>query len=700
MMPTLVYKVSISHATLLVVRLTTLLVSLLALTVRLDAQVVQRTWERLMDPPTAVWTVHFLDLGGPPRIGFIGCSEAVYRTTDGGNTWAPCTVNAPQFTASDFSFKDSLTGWFSNYTYSTSRQLAMCYKTTDGGLTWDPIYGPTVECSSVLYRPENHLLLLASWLERPAALSGHSCYSTDEGLTWNVYWQDQKLNGFAFVDTLNGIVTSAGLLYLKTTDGGYTWTNVNSTGDEAWQPAAIKRTKSYFAASEITDLLFSSSDLGNTFQQRTRIGTTTGTLREGSCGTLYAQFSQGSGYRHLGVIRSQDGGQSWIPLHGPVNMIDSRFYVKGGYVFAGGIDTITKTYSVWRYVEDSTFYDGGSFDAPQVSDTIVRMVSPDCGITDSTLAILYLNDCAPAELIAAELSATNRFTLGIRDSLPLRLSGTYKIPINYEPIGHDGDSVTLTLTYRTHGQDGQRIVTIIGSVPGTHTIARFSLLAGGQRDVTSLAGQTVPIDLMLLNAISDTLGLDSIAFTLTYDENVATPGGFTANPPWALLRESHSFGRTDIAFRRTEGANLDANSTVATFRFKSFLSAKDRTDIVVTDFRLNDGDSVYLGCIATATDPGTVDYIVADTCGDRLLRRMMAGAPILERVQEGLRVRALQSGEATIEIYDLLGELRMAQRLVLGAEPAIVDITSLAPGVYVSRIETDRGLRSSYRFVR
>lgn len=653
-----------------------------------------------MDPTTPVWTVHFLDLGGPPRIGFIGCSEAVYRTTDGGNSWAPCTVNAPQFTASDFSFKDSLTGWFSNFTYNTSRQLAMCYKTTDGGLTWDPIYGPTVSCSSVLYRPENHLLLLASWLERPVPQSGHSCYSTDEGLTWNVFWQDQKLNGFAFADTMNGIVTCAGLLYLRTTDGGYTWNSVNSTGDEAWQPTVIERTRTYFASSEITDFLFSSLDLGNTFQQRQKVGTTTGTLREGSCGTLYAQFSQGSGYRSQGIIRSQDAGQTWTALHGPVNAIDTRFYVKGGYVFAGGIDTITKTYSVWRYVEDSTFFDGGSYDAPQVSDTIVRMVSPDCGLTDSTLAITYLNDCSPAQLIAAELSATNRFTLGIRDSLPTRLSGTYKIPINYEPIGHDGDTATLTLTYRTHGQDSRRIVTIIGSVPGTHTIARFSLLAGGQRTATSLAGQSVPVDLMLLNAISDTLGLDSIAFVLTYDENVATPAGFSVNPPWSLLRESHSLGRTDIAFRRTQGMNLDANSTVATFVYKSFLSPRERTDITASDFRLNDGDSVYLGCIATATDPGAVEYIVSDTCGDRLLRHMMSGTPILERVPDGIQVQSPGTDRATLVVYDLLGAVVMSRALELDGRPMTIDMAMLRNGLYVARLETMTGYRTSLRLVR
>jgi photosystem II stability/assembly factor-like uncharacterized protein len=682
-------------------RLSGLLVVMLVST--LHAQVKLQTWERLLDVPSPVWTVHFLDLDGPPRIGYVGCNEAVYRTTDGGNTWTRCTVNAPEFTAADFSFKDSLTGWFANYNYNTSKVLPMCYKTTDGGLTWNPIYGPTNYCSSVLYRPQNHLLLLASWKEQFVPQSGFSCYSTDEGLTWNVFWRDQRVNGFAFADSAFGVATSAGLVFIRTTDGGLTWSNSNATGDESWQPAAIPKTRTYYASSEASDYFFDSKDLGLTYTQRQKLGTTTGTVRQSSCGSLYAQFSNGSAYRAQGVIRSQDGGTSWFPIHGPVNKTDTRFYVRGGYVFAGSVDTITNTFSVWRYVEDSTFYDGGEFDQPQVSDSVLYLVSPDCGTLDSTLSIVYLNDCANAELIDAKIGVpvqgdASRFGLALRDTLPVRISGTYKIPILYSPVGHDGDTTTLTLTYRTHGKDITAIVKIIGEVPGTHTIARFVLQSNGSSTASSYPGDRVPIDLMLLNEIKDSLGVDSISFELTYDEDVATPLDLAINPPWSLLRASQSFGKYDLAFRRTAGEDVPANSIVASFGFKSFLSLNSETAITATNFRLNDGDSIYYGCTATATDPGSVAYSVLDTCGDIVLRQYMRGEPVIRVLLDKITIESPVEEPASLLYYNLLGEQVARQEIEL-TRHTIAAMPVLPQGVYFATLERRNGVRRSVRFV-
>lgn len=660
----------------------------------------ERTWERLFDTPGEVETVHFLELGGPPRIGFVGCGEAVYRTTDGGDTWARCTVTAPNFTAMDFTFKDSLTGWFSNYGSNLSKPLAMCYKTTDGGLTWNPIYGPTVYASSIMYRPENGLLLLASWFDKAVTGSGKSCYSTDEGLTWNVFQVDQRLNGFAFLNKDEGVATCANLIYLHTTDGGFTWSFVNSTGDESWQPVASSKSGLFFASSEITGKLFSSLDGGRTFRELPFLGATTGTLREGSCGTIYAQYQLKSAFKNKGVVRSQDGGTSWTSLGGPINGNDTRFYVKGGYVFAGGTDTLTHTNSVWRYVEDSTFYDGGSFDTPQVSDTILYLVSPDCGKLDSTLSITYLNDCSLAELISAELSPTSRFAVPLKDTLPVRISGVYPIPVLYSPVGHVGDTAYLTLTYHTHGVDKRTVVKIIGSVPGDHTIARFSLQASGQNTVSSLPGDVVPVDLMLLNDIGSSLGLDSIAFDMDYNENVATPNGLTINPPWSLLRESHTFGHEEIAFRRTDGADLAANSSVATFQFKTFLSSSPSTTITASNFRLNDGDSVYLGCTATATDPGSVNYFVRDTCSDPTLRHYLANEPIIDVAYDGVTIRWAATRTVSVSLFDVLGNPVSHESIAASPKPVAIKTSSLSPGVYFGRVESSGFGSRSFRFVK
>src|ERR1700733_3172734 len=74
--------------------------------------------------------VYFIDLQGPPLIGFAITTDTFYRTTDGGGTWnvIPGVVGEVY----DYTFKDSLTGW--------SAALPP-YITTNGGATWFELSG-------------------------------------------------------------------------------------------------------------------------------------------------------------------------------------------------------------------------------------------------------------------------------------------------------------------------------------------------------------------------------------------------------------------------------------------------------------------------------------------------------------------------------------------------------------------------------
>src|SRR5579871_4082298 len=100
----------------------------------LSAQPQERLWQKLATFPHQLNVICFLDLGGPPKIGFAGCDSAIYRTTDGGQTWQEMIVNDLDFRASEICFKNKDTGWFSNwFDRSTSHAF---YVTTDGGITW------------------------------------------------------------------------------------------------------------------------------------------------------------------------------------------------------------------------------------------------------------------------------------------------------------------------------------------------------------------------------------------------------------------------------------------------------------------------------------------------------------------------------------------------------------------------------------
>ncbi len=153
-------------------------------------------WKKVFSRPgQPIYTVYFLDLPGPPRIGFVANFNELWRTNDGGTTWSIVTTNFELI--SDFSFKDSLTGWFSFRTGGVA-------KTIDGGLTWNNISHPNMlSGEAVYYSQTTKRLFLAGW---KAGL-----WSTDnEGLTWNQIYTDIGGTGISFdFQGLNGVISFA-----------------------------------------------------------------------------------------------------------------------------------------------------------------------------------------------------------------------------------------------------------------------------------------------------------------------------------------------------------------------------------------------------------------------------------------------------------------------------------------------------------
>ncbi|HZK75671.1 MAG TPA: hypothetical protein VFD13_02075, partial [Candidatus Kapabacteria bacterium] len=429
-------------------------------------QFAEREWQSLGTFPRGVECVSFIDLPGPPRIGFMGDSGNVFRTTNGGITWTS-VLNSDSIFPSDFTFANPDTGWFCNFLTVGSP----IYETTDAGLTWIGLAAPAPHPTSIFYNRTNGLLLLSSW-ENGAALRGDLCASTDGGQNWTILLSNDVYDGFAFMNGDSGIVTDRDAGAYRTTDGGYSWSfadlNIpNDLPDETWQadPDTLRRV--IWEASEIgkdssgknlrprdASVLFDTKDFGNSYSPFRTISAITGTMREGSCGTLYMQTTSEADSAVEGILRSADGS-NWTPLQdingsaGPVNTVDTRFYVKGDFVFAGGIAPEAGDDSVrlWRYVEDSTKYADSIFTAPYISTKDFHIVSTSCLDLDSTLYVIYHNDCIPAILVSAELAPTSRFALHLRDSLPHEASGFYPVTIEHIPDGRAFDTTELYLHY-------------------------------------------------------------------------------------------------------------------------------------------------------------------------------------------------------------------------------------------------------------
>jgi photosystem II stability/assembly factor-like uncharacterized protein len=149
------------------------------------------------------------------NVGYIcGSNSAVYKTTNGGQTWDSLTTPMTALVILyDIDFVDENTGWF----VGASGNL---YNTTDGGATWvqqTPGLTGTIYSISMV---DN----LTGWL---AATGGYVAKTTDGGATWNAQVSGFGTSAVYNVKMLNaqtGYISGASSKFAKTTDGGATWT--------------------------------------------------------------------------------------------------------------------------------------------------------------------------------------------------------------------------------------------------------------------------------------------------------------------------------------------------------------------------------------------------------------------------------------------------------------------------------------------
>ena len=289
-------------------------------------------WRDVLDLPfgLSTSTIYFLDVPGPPKIGFEGsATDATYKTTDGGFSWQP--QYAP-FTKEDFTFKDSLTGWVAaEYTGTTG-----IFKTTDGGQTWFPLpMGNPIY--AIHYDPISGGLFASgfAWYQEYT--------SWDEGDTWIEQGEDYPLYlGFAFNDGLHGTLAAIGP-WLNTSDGGHTWESIGMDS-EVWQPLPIERTSTLFACPEHSAVVLRSDDAGDNWRTIYRFpiaaydGFAMDSLIQAS-GCMAGDSCHLFVQRADGCYLSTDMGTTWsslgnIPMFAQ-KLLDTRFYSKEGVVYIG-----------------------------------------------------------------------------------------------------------------------------------------------------------------------------------------------------------------------------------------------------------------------------------------------------------------------------------------------------------------------------
>ncbi len=208
--------------------------------------------------PTATATVY---------VGALG--SGVWKTTDGGQSWAPIADSLPALDVAAIAVDPSMPSRI-----YVALAGAGVFRSTDGGVSWtqiSPDLQAQVRWGVMLVNPTNPNILYVS--------SAMGVYrSADSGATWQV----SKSGGIVtdmLMDPTNPNVLYAGV----NADGIYSTNTGGAAGDSDWH--------------KLTSVLPTSG-----------VGAITLALCRGAPKTVYAAISQSSGFQ---LYRTNDGGTTW-----------------------------------------------------------------------------------------------------------------------------------------------------------------------------------------------------------------------------------------------------------------------------------------------------------------------------------------------------------------------------------------------------
>jgi photosystem II stability/assembly factor-like uncharacterized protein len=160
----------------------------------------------------------------------------IYRTTDGGGSWAASVAlpDPPGFTSSGAGFElragqvaDFGSSLFVDAGGLTNGELrAYVFRSTNGGATWSYVSGPPSSSAPVVF------ITPLRWIQ--LITTGQSQETTDGGATWHLLSSDYAQAApvapqVEFGDANTGYATVRGAL-ARTTDGGAHWTALRTPG--------------------------------------------------------------------------------------------------------------------------------------------------------------------------------------------------------------------------------------------------------------------------------------------------------------------------------------------------------------------------------------------------------------------------------------------------------------------------------------
>jgi photosystem II stability/assembly factor-like uncharacterized protein len=276
----------------------------------------------------------------------------ILKTTDAGRTWSSIRIDGESINwLFNIFFSDTNTGYVTGYRPESG---ALLLKTTDGGTTWNKI---TLDTAKLLrLTSANFIEVNTGYLtgyknkDIPFEWYGTILKTSDGGNSWSALNittpEDAVLNSICFPDVNIGYIagpvyTGGGMyngIFLKTVDGGATWSNKSTTVRCAFKSIYFTDKNTGFGVGETIvgtgeSTLIKTTDGGNTWNTVT-LPTDTPIALNSICfadeNTGYAVGSQGYNTLHsyksgAAILKTTDGGLTWkltlIKNAGPLNSI-------------------------------------------------------------------------------------------------------------------------------------------------------------------------------------------------------------------------------------------------------------------------------------------------------------------------------------------------------------------------------------------
>ncbi len=405
-------------------------------------------WKKVATFNGLIANVKFLN----SRVGFVTLgiysvsnSVALYKTTDGGATWVQATIpSGYDGRIDDIDMIDSLHGWIAVADYHGAGNRAL-WHTTDAGMTWNqtPLVGWG---TSVTHTPRAVII---------TDFGNYFHISTDGGATF-FNGPMSSTNCVRFADSLHGVMTVfRGSSWMNSSDGGLTWQNSNFA-TECWSVYPDSGTPNFYAAPEVSNILYHSTDYGKTWGPLASFPKwTTGTVAGIGDKYLFCQL------QHLqtnGMYYSTDKGVSWRCIGGPGPHPDTRFCAiedcTGGVTVYAFDDQSPGT--LYRYSFDTTLTVGSG--VPEFSSNPSRASATLCQDTTGGF-LLSNNHCDAILILGLTLLDSNSiaFTSGAFgfDSLPKLPLAMYKgskdsIRYHWNPSGRLTKDTSITLRLKVH----------------------------------------------------------------------------------------------------------------------------------------------------------------------------------------------------------------------------------------------------------